>query len=299
MECKYNRNIEDYLLHKLNKAECNAFEEHLFACASCRNELDTQRNIIALVQQQDDTSLTAYIHQPRQYKRRKQWWMAAAALAILLTSSSVTLLLTRHQKAPELAEQKQQPAADSTLLIQLQSENKALKNRLQEQTKALIQQRNNLLVYASFDVPAYTSVATRSELSTFDHAMQQFTAGHYAKAIDLFDQAVKDLQIDGDLVFYYGISCLTLCLQGEEENTELWNKAKDYLSAHAHDEQSTYQHQAQWHLALIYLHDNNVDHAIMWLQKVRKEDKEKSAEASKLLQILEKQKIDTSLPGIE
>ncbi len=92
--CRFQLKIDDYLLGRLNEKETDEFEEHIFDCEACFEDLKFREEIIRVIKEKGKDIFLS-VPEPesvrqssRSFLRFKPWWPVAAlaAAAVLLVA---------------------------------------------------------------------------------------------------------------------------------------------------------------------------------------------------------------------
>ncbi len=102
-EITENEIIEKYLLGKLSSDEADAFEEHLFFCKKCMDELNQARIIIEAVQTKEEQEIINKIQTSaiKRKKSKKVYLYAGMAVAAILATLAIVFIPQYYQKQSE------------------------------------------------------------------------------------------------------------------------------------------------------------------------------------------------------
>ncbi|HOY31528.1 MAG TPA: zf-HC2 domain-containing protein [Bacteroidales bacterium] len=127
--------VEKYLLGKLNSAEADAFEEHLFFCESCMEELDQIRTIIETIQTNAEKEIIYNINKPviKSKKRNRVYYLyTAIAVAAALATLAIIFVPKYYQRESE----------NKSLRDLSKIERKKIKNPVRKQNKEIKEPKN-------------------------------------------------------------------------------------------------------------------------------------------------------------
>jgi hypothetical protein len=109
-KCKFENLIDDYLLHRIDERQKEAFEEHYFNCSHCFSRMEEKNEMIAAIKAKGD-EIFQDVYAPE--KIRRTWlepvlafltprqWALAAVSAVLILVVAVGIIPNLKTGAPE------------------------------------------------------------------------------------------------------------------------------------------------------------------------------------------------------
>jgi tetratricopeptide (TPR) repeat protein len=231
---------EKYLLGELDEAQCQAYEQHYFECASCYEELRTY-SLLQATLETNGPGPAVREEQPRKLPAWRWVWLPATAIVLLAVSTTVWWRGPQPSPSPSATTAVQaprpQPAAPPLPAI-------------------------SLAYLAHFEPPPYKPMTLRGATDEADKrfrgAMKQYAAGDFGSALRGL-RAASELKPQAPrIIFFLGI-CHLLLGQTDAAIVELRRTIAIGDSA--------FQEEAHFYLAKAYLRNQDLPAAREELRK--------------------------------